>query len=520
MAINFTRVTKDPMQDKDALIFSTELLHTFTILAINTGSTSTKMAVYRNRTPVVELCVTHRTDEIERFETLTDQVEWRKGIILSTLADNDIDPTSFSAVIGRGGLLRPIESGVYEVNELMIDELRHCTPQHASNLSAIIADEIAQQCGVKAYIADPVVVDERIDVAKMCGVAQIRRRSVFHALNQKATARIYAERVGRPYEELNLVVAHMGGGISVAAHRKGRVIDVNNALDGEGPVAPERAGTVPAGDLVDLCYSGRYTHEQARHLIVGHAGLVSLTGTNSVRELDNRAATGDSEAAKALELMSFTIVKSIGQMAAGRGRRRDTHWRHSILQPRYGLHNALLSFHRPDRDLPGGERTAGAGTQCAAGAAKPDRSKNIRMTMKKILILNGPNLNLQGTRDVGTYGTTTFDDYMSQLRHRYEGRVEFDYYQSNIEGELINAIHHSVGRYDGIVLNAGGYTHTSVALRDAISAVTTPVVEVHISSILAREEFRHISMIAPVAKGSIMGFGLDSYRLGVEALLG
>ena len=316
MAINFTRVTKDPMQDKDALIFSTELLHTFTILAINTGSTSTKMAVYRNRTPVVELCVTHSTDEIERFETLTDQVEWRKGIILSTLADNDIDPTSFSAVIGRGGLLRPIESGVYEVNELMIDELRHCTPQHASNLSAIIADEIAQQCGVKAYIADPVVVDERIDVAKMCGVAQIRRRSVFHALNQKATARIYAERVGRPYEELNLVVAHMGGGISVAAHRKGRVIDVNNALDGEGPVAPERAGTVPAGDLVDLCYSGQYTHEQARHLIVGHAGLVSLTGTNSVRELDNRAATGDSEAAKALELMSFTIVKSIGQMAA------------------------------------------------------------------------------------------------------------------------------------------------------------------------------------------------------------
>ena len=139
--------------------------------------------------------------------------------------------------------------------------------------------------------------------------------------------------------------------------------------------------------------------------------------------------------------------------------------------------------------------------------------------MKKILILNGPNLNLQGTRDVGTYGTTTFDDYMSQLRHRYEGRVEFDYYQSNIEGELINAIHHSVGRYDGIVLNAGGYTHTSVALRDAISAVTTPVVEVHISSILAREEFRHISLIAPKCKGSVMGFGLDSYRLGILGFL-
>ena len=140
--------------------------------------------------------------------------------------------------------------------------------------------------------------------------------------------------------------------------------------------------------------------------------------------------------------------------------------------------------------------------------------------MKKILILNGPNLNLQGKRDVGVYGTTTFEEYISTLSERYANRVEFDYFQSNIEGELLNAIHQSVGRYDGIVLNAGGYTHTSVALRDAISAVATPVVEVHISSILAREEFRHISMIAPVAKGSIMGFGLDSYRLGVEALLG
>ena len=139
--------------------------------------------------------------------------------------------------------------------------------------------------------------------------------------------------------------------------------------------------------------------------------------------------------------------------------------------------------------------------------------------MKKILILNGPNLNLQGKRDVGVYGTTTFEEYITTLSERYANRVEFDYFQSNIEGELINAIHQSVECYDGIVLNAGGYTHTSVALRDAISAVTTPVVEVHISSILAREEFRHISMIAPVAKGSIMGFGLDSYRLGVEALL-
>lgn len=151
---------------------------------------------------------------------------------------------------------------------------------------------------------------------------------------------------------------------------------------------------------------------------------------------------------------------------------------------------------------------------CTAHSKQKNTNK-----MKKILILNGPNLNLQGTRDVAIYGTTTFEQYTAILTERYEGRVEFDYFQSNIEGELINAIHQSVGVYDGIVLNAGGYTHTSVALRDAIAAVKTPVVEVHISSILAREEFRHTSMIAPVAKGSIMGFGLDSYRLGVEALL-
>ncbi len=316
MEMNFTRVNDDPPQEQDTAFMKPEPAHGFTILAVNTGSTSTKMAVYRDRTPIVELTVAHSAEEIARFAVVTDQLGWRKRIILSTLDEHGIELDTLSAVISRGGLLRPIESGVYGVNSLMIDELMHCMPQHASNLSAMIAAEIARECGVEAYIADPVVVDERMEIAKLCGIREIRRRSIFHALNQKATARIHAESLGRRYEDMNFVIAHMGGGISVAAHLKGRAVDCNNALDGEGPIAPERAGTIPAGALIDLCYSGRYTHEQARALIVGGGGLVSLAGTNSVKELELRENEGDEEARTALDLLCYTVAKEIGAMAA------------------------------------------------------------------------------------------------------------------------------------------------------------------------------------------------------------
>ncbi len=315
MEMNFTRVTDNPPQEQDSTVINPEPPRGFTILAVNTGSTSTKMAVYRDRSPIVELTVAHSAEETARFASVTDQSGWRKRIILSALDEHGIALDTLSAVIGRGGLLRPIESGVYAINRTMIDELMRCTPQHASNLSAIIAAEIAEMCGKEAYIADPVVVDERIETAKMCGIREIRRRSIFHALNQKATARIHAERLGRRYEDMNLIIAHMGGGISVAAHLKGRAVDCNNALDGEGPVAPERAGTVPAGALVDLCYSGRYTHEEARALIAGRGGLVSLAGTNSVKELELRESRGDEEARMALDLLCYTVAKEIGQMA-------------------------------------------------------------------------------------------------------------------------------------------------------------------------------------------------------------
>lgn len=314
MGINFTLTTK-PSREENALIFDTTIMNNFTILAINTGSTSTKAAVYRDETPILELSLSHSAEEIARFGSIPEQAEWRKELILKALEDKGIALDSFSAVIGRGGLLRPIESGAYIVTDAMVEELRTTPQQHASNLSAPIALQIARICGVKAYIADPVVVDEFMELARHSGIKQIPRRSIFHALNQKATARLYAEQIGTPYEELNLIVAHLGGGISVAAHCKGRAIDCNNALDGEGPIAPERAGTIPAGDLIDLCYSGQYSKKEARALLVGKGGLVSLTGSNSVKDIVQRADDGDTEARLAIDVMVYTVAKQIGQMA-------------------------------------------------------------------------------------------------------------------------------------------------------------------------------------------------------------
>ncbi len=296
--------------------FSVMANYRFAVLAINTGSTSTKISVYHDDEAFVECTISHQADEIARFATIDEQILWRKGLILKSLNEHNIDLSSLSIIIGRGGLLRPVESGIYEVSESMCEELRHCTPQHASNFSAIIALDIAQSIGTKAYIADPIVVDERDELAKLTGIKEIRRRSIFHALNQKATARLYAADIDCKYEELNLIVAHMGGGISVAAHHKGRVVDCNNALDGEGPIAPERAGSLPAGELVDLCYSGKYTHKEMRKLLSGGGGLVSLTGNNSVKQLVDEAIAGNAESKQAIDLMVYGIIKNIGQMAA------------------------------------------------------------------------------------------------------------------------------------------------------------------------------------------------------------
>ena len=206
--------------------------------------------------------------------------------------------------------------GIYEVSPALIEELRTTKMEHASNLGAPLADAIARKVGVGAYIVDPPTVDELQPSARVSGVKALPRISVFHALNQKAVARRYAAEVGKAYEELNLVVAHMGGGISVGAHRKGEVIDVNNALDGEGPIAPERAGTLPAGALVELCFSGEYTKAEIKKMLCGKGGVVDLLGTNSMIDVRERATAGDAEAALVLDALCFTVAKSIGAMAA------------------------------------------------------------------------------------------------------------------------------------------------------------------------------------------------------------
>lgn len=287
------------------------------ILAINPGSTSTKIAVYHNIKPVFLKTIPHPKEELSKFQKIVDQFEYRKNIILKELKDSHININAVEAIVGRGGLVRPIESGVYRINEQLKRDLKEgILGEHASNLGALIADELAKSIpNVQAFIADPVVVDELQDVARISGHPEFRRLSIFHALNHKATARSYARLLNRKYEEMNLIIAHLGGGISVGAHRRGRVIDVNQALDGEGPFSPERTGTLPAGALAKFCIENNKTVSEMRCMISREGGMYSYLGTNSAYEVEIRATEGDEEALLIQNAMSYQIAKEIGAMA-------------------------------------------------------------------------------------------------------------------------------------------------------------------------------------------------------------
>ncbi|WP_280768373.1 butyrate kinase [Salipaludibacillus daqingensis] len=289
----------------------------FRILSINPGSTSTKIAVYDNEIEILEETIRHDRESLSAFDSIIDQYMFRKEMILNILDQSGINLSKLSAVVGRGGLLRPIKGGTYKVNEQMLKDLRQgYSGQHASNLGGIIANEIAEQLNIEAYIVDPVVVDELDPVAKVSGFADFERKSIFHALNQKAVARKVSADMGRAYDELNLIVVHMGGGVTVGAHRGGKVIDVNNGLHGEGPFSPERAGTVPAGDLVSMCFSGEYYPDEIMKKIVGQGGLVGYLGTNDAVEVENRISKGDEQAELVYEAMAYQIAKEIGSNAA------------------------------------------------------------------------------------------------------------------------------------------------------------------------------------------------------------
>lgn len=288
------------------------------ILAVNPGSTTTKFALFEEETLIFEKTLPHSFQEICGYEKITDQLHFRKNLIMKELEEKKTDFDRIAAVVGRGGLVKPIESGIYEVNEKMKSDLSSgLLGQHASNLGGLIADDIASGLPIaKAYIVDPVVVDELQPVARISGHPEIERISIFHALNQKAIARMYADSAGKKYEKLNLIIAHMGGGISVGAHRQGKVVDVNNALNGDGPFSPERSGSLPSGQLADLCFSGRFTHDEVKSMISGKGGMVAYLGTNSFKEVCKMAESGDQKAILIRDAAAYQVGKEIGAMAA------------------------------------------------------------------------------------------------------------------------------------------------------------------------------------------------------------
>ncbi|MGL4402573.1 MAG: butyrate kinase [Fusobacteriaceae bacterium] len=288
----------------------------FRILSINPGSTSTKIGVYENEKEIFEKTLRHSNEELAPYEDIFSQKEFRKNVIVEALVEGDILVKSLDAVVGRGGLLKPMDGGTYIVNENMIKDLKKgVLGEHASNLGGVIAKEIADEIGKKAYIVDPVVVDEMEEVARVSGMPELPRKSIFHALNQKAVARRYCIENGKKYEEVNLIVAHMGGGISVGIHSGGKVIDVNNALDGDGPFSPERSGGVPAGDLVKMCFSGKYTDSFIKKRLKGNGGVVAYLNTNDMRDVAQMIEAGDECAKLVQDAMVYQVAKEIGSLA-------------------------------------------------------------------------------------------------------------------------------------------------------------------------------------------------------------
>lgn len=285
-------------------------------LIINPGSTSTKIGVFEDETLLFEETLRHSTEEIASYASIVDQKDFRKQIILDLLKEKDFDINSLQVVVGRGGMLKPIPGGTYAVSDELLEDLKIGKQgQHASNLGGILAREIGDSIGAPSYIVDPVVVDELMPISRYSGVPELPRTSVFHALNQKAVAKRYAKEQNKAYDSLNLIVVHMGGGVSVGAHEKGRVVDVFNALDGDGAFSPERAGAVPTGALIKMCFSGDYTEKEVYKKVVGNGGFNAYVGTNDMRDVEKMVQGGDAKAEEIREAFIMQVAKDIGSMA-------------------------------------------------------------------------------------------------------------------------------------------------------------------------------------------------------------
>jgi len=286
------------------------------LLIVNPGSTSTKVAIFNNTTPILEKTIRHSTTDLAPYEKVTDQYDFRKQIIIDNVQASGTTLQELDAVVGMGGLLKPIPGGTYLVDEAMVHDLRTgIQGLHASNLGGLIAQEIAKHIGKPAFIVDPVVVDEFEPISRISGNPLIQRRSIFHALNQRAIAREYCNDASKDYLNVNLIVAHMGGGISIGIHSNGRVIDANNALDGDGPFSPERSGSLPVGDLVDLCFSGKHTKQELKAAITGKGGMVAYFGSNNMMEIEEKAKT-DPNAQLIINAMAYQISKEIAAMSS------------------------------------------------------------------------------------------------------------------------------------------------------------------------------------------------------------
>ena len=285
-------------------------------LIINPGSTSTKIGVFEDETLLFEETLRHTTEEIASYASIVDQMDFRKEIITNLLASKNFDMKSLNVVVGRGGMLKPIPGGTYAVTDDLLNDLKIGKQgQHASNLGGILAREIGDSLGIPSYIVDPVVVDELEPISRYSGVPELPRTSVFHALNQKAVAKRYAKEQGRAYDTMNLIVVHMGGGVSVGAHKEGRVIDIFNALDGDGAFSPERAGAVPSGALIKMCFSGQYTEKEVYKKIVGNGGFNAYLGTNDMRDVEKMANENNEKAIEVRDAFIMQVAKDIGSMA-------------------------------------------------------------------------------------------------------------------------------------------------------------------------------------------------------------
>lgn len=286
-------------------------------LIINPGSTSTKIGVFEDETLIFDETLRHPTEVISQYDSVVAQKDFRKEVITNVLKEKNFDIKTLDVIVGRGGFLRPIPGGTYEVTDKLVKDLVEAKKEHASNLGGIIAKEMADELGIPAYIVDPVVVDELDDVARISGHPELPRTSAFHALNQKAVAKRYAKEKGVKYEDLNLIVVHMGGGVSVGAHKGGRVVDVFNALDGDGAFSPERAGGVPSGELVRLCYSGKYTEQEMMKQLVGKAGYNAYLNTNDARDVEDLVLNKHDEYATLIyKAFIHQVSKDIGAQAA------------------------------------------------------------------------------------------------------------------------------------------------------------------------------------------------------------